>query len=188
MKRCRVWLAAAAGLVLIAALGLFFLSRPSLFNTVRFHSRHQALLEEFISLCREEAARPGERYGLAAIYTAFPDHTLTTLREGLFLEEWEERPAAPNLRAAWEAIARHRYFTSVSCSFDEGGALEIHFSTEGEWIPYGTPTEGHYYIAHCLVWRDADYSGLPHADYWNSLGEAREQGGWYYTSHKHRDG
>lgn len=188
MKRRRVWIAAAAGLALIAALALFFLSRPSLFNTTRFHSRHQPILEEFISLCREEAARPGERYGLTAIYTAFPDHTLTALREGPSLGEWEERPASPELTAAWEEIEGCGYFTSVGCSFDESGALEIHFSTEGEWIPYGTPTEGHYYIAYCLVWRDADYSGLPHARYWNSLGEAREQGGWYYTSHKHYDG
>ena len=76
----------------------------------------------------------------------------------------------------------------MGCSFDENGALEVHFSVEGKWVPYGEPTQGHYRQAYCLLWQDADYSGLPHARYWNSLGEAREQGGWYYTSHKHYDG
>lgn len=175
----------ALALVLVpAALGLFLAAQPSNRNTAAFFLRNQVLLEEFAALCREEAARPGERYGLAAIYTAFPDHTLTTVREGLFLGEREERPAAPNLRAAWEAIARRRYFTSVSCSFDEKGALEIHFSAEEEWVPYGTPTEGHYRQAYCLLWRDADYQGRPLEDWWHPL----DPPGWYYTSHKHYDG
>lgn len=186
MKRRRVWIAAAA--VLALALALFFLSRPSLFNTIRFHSRHQPILEDFISLCRAETEQHDGAYRLDAVYTDWFSGVLMCRLDLSAPYDEREFPASPELTAVWEEIEGCGYFTSVGCSFDESGALEIHFSTEGEWIPYGTPTEGHYYIAYCLVWRDTDYSGLPHARYWNSLGEAREQGGWYYTSHKHRDG
>ncbi|MCI8807542.1 MAG: hypothetical protein HFF20_02825 [Oscillospiraceae bacterium] len=187
MNRRRIFIG-AAGLASIAALALFFLSRPSLFNTVRFHSRHQVILEEFISLCREEAVRPGERYGLDAVCTAFPDHTLTIRCEGPSLGEWEEHPAAPELTAAWEEIEKRGYFTDVYCSFDENGALEAHFYAEGTWVPYGEPVQGHYYQAYCLSWRDADYQGQP-LDVWcHPLGEAAGRGRWYCVSHKHYDG
>lgn len=191
MKRRRVRIAAAASVLALALalfLALLFRSRPSLLNTIRFHSRHEALLEDFLSLCREEAARPGERYGLTAIYTAFPNHTLTIRREGRFLEELEERPASPELTAAWEEIEKCGYFTDVYCSFDENGALEAHFYAEGTWVPYGEPVQGHYYQAYCLLWQDADYDGPPSDDWWHPLGEAADRGRWYCVSHKHYDG
>ncbi len=187
MKKRTIFIAAAV-LVLIAALALFLAARPSQRNTAAFFSRHEALLEDFVALCREEAEQHDGAYRLDAVYTDWFSGALMCCLDLSAPDDEREFPASPELTAAWEEIEGCGYFTSVGCSFDESGALEIHFSTEGEWIPYGTPTEGHYYIAYCLVWRDTDYSGLPHARYWNSLGEAREQGGWYYTSHKHRDG
>ena len=174
MKKRRI-LIAAAGLGLIAALGLFLATRPSQRNTAAFFSRHQAVLEEFVSLCREEAARPGERYGLDAVCTAFPDHTLTIRRRDPFLIGWEEHPAAPELTAAWE-------------EFEKRGPLEAHFYAEGTWVPYGEPVQGHYYQAYCLSWRDADYQGQPLDGWCHPLGEAAGRGRWYCVSHKHYDG
>lgn len=180
MKKRRRSIALAAGFVLAAALGLFWATRA-------LFTRNEALLEDFITLCREEASQTEDDRRLSAIFTDFFDGALMC-RPDFSITNEPDFPASPELRAAWERIQHCGCFTSVSCSFDENGALEVHFSAEGEWVPYGTPTEGHYCIAHCLLWRDTDYSGRPHANYWGPLGKAREQGGWYYTSHKHRDG
>lgn len=186
MKK-RPILIAAAVLVLIAALALFLAAQPSARNTAAFFSRHEALLEDFVALCHEEADRTDVARPLNAIYTDFYDGTLRARRG---LEPWTEgeRTVSPELRAGWEAIQRHRYFTSVSCSFDESGALEIHFSAEEEWVPYGEPTEGHYRISYCLLWRDETYTGRPLEDWWHPLDGTAGQGGWYYASHKHYDG
>lgn len=187
MKKRR-WLVAVAIVGCILVLALVWRAQPSNLRTAAFFSRNEALLEDFVALCRAEAKQHDGEYRLYAVYTDWFSGVLTCHLDLSASDDEREFPASPELRAAWERIRRLRYFTSVSCSFDEAGALEVHFSAEGEWVPYGTPTEGHYRFAYCLSWQDADYSGRPHANYWHPLGEAREQGGWYCTSHKHYDG
>ena len=184
MKRRRVWIAAAAALALIAALGLFLATRPSQRSTAAFFSRHQALLEDCLSLCRAEAEQHNGEYRLDAVYTDWLSGALMCCLDLSAPDDERAFPAPPELTAAWEKIEGYGYFTSVGCSFDENGALDIHFSTKGEWIPYGEPTQGHYFIAHCLRWRDADYQGWPLEGWWHPL----DPPGWYYTCHKHYDG
>lgn len=144
-------------------------------------------MEDFIALCRAEASRTEESRRLSAIYTGPFDGALVCCPDFSLTDE-ADFPASSELCAAWERIASRRYVTSVACSFDENGALEIHFSAEGEWIPYGTPTEGHYRDSCCLVWRDTAYLGPSHADRWRPLNSDNVPDGWYYISHKHYEG
>lgn len=168
----------------LVALCLFLVwhsTRPSQKNTVKFALRHQDELSRFVVLAQEETAE-----GELMSYGGSSSLSATT---------WDLRTTAVSSEASvlWDKIRSYGYFDSVDCFFEhETGAIQVTFSTKGPWKPYA---EGNYYIAHCLVWREASYSRFPLESYWHPLTQAdgmtpalEEEGGWYYTSHKHYDG
>ena len=182
-KRCAL-MGALAALCLFLA---WYSTRPSLEHTARFALRHQEELARFVALAREENG-DGK---LRSIYCDGDDTLLSHTWNFSF--EFELTSVSPELRDAWREIRSYGYFDGVQCYFENAtGAIEVIFSTKGRWQPY---SEGHYYIAHCLAWRDDAYSRSPLDFYWLPLPEADgmspaqgEKGGWFYTSHKHYDG
>lgn len=179
-------------LAVIVCLGLLFQVWKSSFNHVDvFAVKHQALLEEFLTLAREEAATAPEGSVLSAIYTRYGDKVLVSCFYPSSSNQYGDiRPVVSSeLCSAWQDIQKKGHFTSVGCSFEPDGAMEAHFSVEGNWHPYA---EGNYMVCHCLIWRDADYP----VSYLASLEPMTEvegmspssEGNWYWTSHKHYDG
>ena len=172
----------AGSLVVLCLFLIWHSPRPSLRNTVKFALRHQEELIQFVALAREENAGGELSWWRGS-------NTLSGTAWG-----WNFQPTiSSEVSAAWENIRSYGYFDSVTCSYEhETGAMEITFSTKGPWKAY---EEGNYYVAHCLVWRDASYSRFPLKSYWHPLTQAEGMapaleggGGWYYTSHKHYDG
>lgn len=182
----------ALAVIAVIGLGLFAQSQGSPSAHVdAFAVRHQALLEEFLTLARGEAAAAPEGSVLSTIYTRYGDNVLVSHFSPSSSSLYgDTRPVVSSeLCSAWQDIQKKGRFTSVDCSFEPDGAMEAHFSVEGDWHSY---EEGNYMVCHCLIWRDADYP----MSYLASLEPMTEaegmspssEGKWYRTSHKHYDG
>lgn len=185
MKKRYVVLAVAA----FVCLGLFGLIRESSFTHVdAFAVRHQALLEEFLTLARAEVSVPHDGHKPDAVYTRYGDNLLVG-RSYVSPSGISTYPVSSELRSVWKDIQQKGHFTAVDCSFEPDGAMEAHLSIEGGWRSY---EEGNYKLCYCLIWRDTGYSSASPA----SLDPMTEvegmspssEGCWYWTSHKHYDG
>ncbi len=124
----------ALAVIAILGLGLFAQSQGSSSAHVdAFAVEHQALLEEFLTLAREEAAATPEDSALSAIYTRYGDKVLVSHFSPSSSNLYGDvRPVVSSeLCSAWQDIQEQGRFTSVGCSFEPDGAMEVHFSVEG---------------------------------------------------------